>query len=177
VDLTTLPFDYDLKLYRNTTFLQTSENAGTADEQIIYNTTTVSTSYIAYVYGYSGASSNSQCYTLKASLSASSWRNDGSTDGQVTEIEIPVQLENAAFGMFPNPATSQLTLEIPVEAEADVQVSIFDPSGRAALQQHRTLAKGDNQMLLDVHKLPNGVYFVQVRNGEQASTRKLVVNK
>ncbi|MEO6037571.1 MAG: T9SS type A sorting domain-containing protein [Saprospiraceae bacterium] len=177
VDLTTLPFDYDLKLYRNTALVGTSQNGGTLSEQLIYNTNNVSTSYIAYVYGYSGAFSTTQCYTLKASLSSSNWRNDGSTDGQVEEIELPVQFENAGFGMFPNPATSQLTVEVPMEAETDVQVSIVDPSGRAALQQHRTLSKGDNQMLFDVHNLPNGVYFVQVRNGEQVSTRKLVVNK
>lgn len=177
VDLTTLPFDYDLKLYRGTALLGTSEAAGTTSEQIIYNTNTVSSTYVAYVYGYNGASSNTQCYTLKVSLSATNWRLDGSTDGQVEEIELPVQFENAGFGLFPNPATNQLTVEVPMEAEADVQVSIIDPSGRAALQQHRTLSKGDNQMLFDVHNLPNGVYFVQVRNGELASTRKLVVNK
>ncbi len=177
VDLTTLPFDYDLKLYRGTSLLRTSELGGTSSEQVIYNTTTVATNYIAYVYGYNGAFSSSQCYTLKASLSAGNWRTDGSTDGQVEEIEIPVQFENAGFGMFPNPANSQLTVEVPMEAEADVQVSIIDPAGRAAIQQHRTLSKGDNQMLFDVHNLPNGVYFVQVRNGELSSTQKLVVNK
>ncbi|MEO6758192.1 MAG: M43 family zinc metalloprotease, partial [Saprospiraceae bacterium] len=162
VDLSTLPFDYDLKLYRSNSLLGTSQNGGTTSEQLIYNTSTVSTSYIAYVYGYSGAYSNSQCYTLKASLSSSSWRTDGSTDGQVEEVELPVQFENAGFGMFPNPATNQLTVEVPMEAENDVQVSIIDPAGRATLQQHRVLSKGDNRMLFDVHNLPNGVYFVQV---------------
>ena len=93
------------------------------------------------------------------------------------EIEIPFEFVNAAFGMFPNPASNQLTVEVPMEADADVQVAILDPSGRATLQQHRLLSKGDNQMQFDVHQLPNGVYFVQVRNGEQSSTRKLVVNK
>ena len=178
IDLTTLPFDYDLKLYKGSTNLLTSENVGTASEQIIYNTTsTASTSYYAYVYGYNGASSSTQCYTLRVSLSSANWRTDGSTDGQVTELEVPVLLEEVNFGMFPNPATSQLTVEVPMEDETDVQVAIFDPSGRAALQQHRVLGKGDNRMLFDVHALPNGVYFVQVRNGEQASTRKLVVNR
>ncbi len=176
IDLTTLPFDYDLKLYKSSSQLAMSENIGTTSEQIIYNTTSLaSSSYYAYVYGYNGAYSSSQCYTLRVSLSSSGWRTDGSTDGEVTELELLV--EAADFGMFPNPATSQLTVEVPMEAEADVQVAIFDLSGRAAMRQHRLLGKGDNQMLFDVHSLPNGVYFVQVRNGEQASTRKLVVNR
>ena len=177
IELTTLPADYDVQLRRNTSLIATSENAGTADELIIYNTNTVANNYYAYVYGYNGAFSNTQCYTLRVSLSSSNWRTDGSTDGSVEEVEIPVLFENAAFGMFPNPATDQLTVEVPMENESDVQVSILDVAGKAAIQQHRTLAKGDNRITLDVSRLPNGIYFVQVRNGEQSHTRKLTVQR
>ncbi len=183
IELTTLPFDYDLRLYRkntnnnNYTQLAVSENAGTANELITYNTNTVSSNYVAYVFGFNGVFSTSQCYTLKVSLSATNWRTDGSTDGQTEEIEIPVVFENAEFGMFPNPAKDQLTVEVPLEKDADVAVSIMDVAGKVAVQQHRMMVKGDNRMTLDVSSLPNGVYFVQVRNGELAGTRKLVVNK
>lgn len=175
IELTTLPADYDVQLYRGSTYLAVSQNAGTANELIIFNTNTVSTSYYAYVYGYNGAFSNSQCYTLRVSLSSANWRTDGSTDGEVEELEIPVEFVNAGFGMYPNPATEQLVLEVPMENDADVQVAILDVAGKVTLQQHRTLAKGDNQMTLDVSRLPNGIYFVQVRNGEQLHTRKLTV--
>lgn len=176
VELTTLPADYDLQLYRNSTLLATSQNTGTSNELIIYNTTTVSSSYYAYVYGYNGAFSNSQCYTLRISLSSTNWRTDGSTDGEVEETEIPVIFEEAGFGMFPNPAAQQLTLDIPVfEDDSNVQVSIFDVAGKATVQQQRTISKGDNRMTLDVSNLANGIYFVQVRNGEQMHTRKLTV--
>ena len=50
VNLSNLPFDYDLKLYRGSTLLATSEQAGTTSEQIIFNTSTVSTSYKALDY-------------------------------------------------------------------------------------------------------------------------------
>jgi len=175
IELTTLPADYDVQLYRGSTYLAVSQNAGTANELIIFNTNTVSTSYYAYVYGYNGAFSNSQCYTLRVSLSSANWRTDGSTDGEVEELEIPVEFVNAGFGMYPNPATEQLTLEVPMENDADVQVAILDVAGKVTLQQQRTLAKGDNQMTLDVSRLPNGIYFVQVRNGGQLHTRKLTV--
>ncbi len=176
IELTTLPADYDVRLYRNSSLLATSQNGGTNNELIIYNTTTVSSSYYAYVYGYNGAFSNTQCYTLRVSLSSTNWRTDGSTDGESEEIEIPVVFENAGFGMYPNPASDEITVEVPLEADADVAVTILDPAGKAAIQQHRALTKGDNRITLDVSRLPNGVYFVQVRNGEQLHTRKLVVN-
>ena len=85
--------------------------------------------------------------------------------------------ENAGFGLFPNPASNLLTVEVPMENESDVTVTILDPAGKTAKQQHRVLGKGDNQMTFDLNSLPNGVYFVQVRNGEMAKTRKLVVQK
>ena len=177
VDLTNLPFDYDLKLYRSNSLLGTSQQSGTLPEQLIYNTTTISSNYIAYVYGYNGAFSSTQCYTFRVSLSASNWREDGSTDGPVEEIEIPVVFENAGFGLFPNPASSEVTVEVPVTAESDVQVSIIDPSGKVAISQHRVLAKGDNRMQFDVSRLATGMYFVQVRNGGEigrASCRERV---
>jgi len=175
VDLTNLPFDYDLQLYRNTTLLGTSQNGGTTAEQLISNTTTVSNAYYARVYGYNGAFSNSQCYTLRVSLSSSNWRTDGSTDGDVVEGEIPVLFENAAFGIFPNPASNEVTIEVPMEADRDVQVRIVDGAGRVAMEQNRVLSKGDNRFQFDLNSLANGMYFVQVRNGEQVNMRKLVV--
>lgn len=176
VDLTNLPLDYDLKLYRGSTQVDVSENPNTDPEQVIYNNTQAVATYTAYVYGYNGAFNNSVCYTLLATLSSSSFRSDGTTDGQVEQIEIPVVFENAGFGLFPNPASQQLTVEVPMENEADVTVSIMDPSGKVAAQQHRTLGKGDNRMLFDVSNMPDGIYFVQVRNGTETHTRKLVKN-
>lgn len=177
VDLTTLPFDYDLKLYRGSTLVGSSLNGGTADEQIILNNATVSANYKAYVYGYNGAWSNTQCYTFKASRSSTAWRTDGSTDGEVEEIALEVIFGHEGFGMFPNPAMNQVTVEVPMEADGDVNVSILDPSGKTALSQHQSLSKGDNRFTFELSNLPNGVYFVQVRNGEIAHTRKLIVQK
>ena len=177
VELTTLPFDYDLKLYRGTTQVGISQNSGTADELIILNNATVSTKYIPYVYGYNGAFSSSQCYTLKASIRSTAWRLDGSDTDPGEEIALEVQFENAGFGLYPNPAMDQVVVAVPLEADGNVNVSIIDPSGKTALTQQQTLTKGENQFTFDLTNLPNGVYFVQVRNGEIAKTRKLVVQK
>lgn len=177
VDMTTLPADYDLILYRNGTQVAISQNAGTANETVKYNSTTSTVyTYTAYVYGYNGAWSNTQCYTLKASLSATNWREDGSTDGPFEEIEINAQFVDAGFGLYPNPATDNVTVEVPVfEEESNVTVSLFDASGRLTQQQQRTVGKEDNRFVFELQDLPAGVYFVQVRSGEQSNTRKLVV--
>ncbi len=175
VDLTNLPADYDLKLYRGNTLLGTSENPDTQNEVLISNTTTVANNYIAYVYGYNGAFNNDICYTLRVSLSAINWRTDGTTDGDTETFELPVLFENAGFGMFPNPAKDMVTIEVPVQAESDVQVSIMDAAGRVAVQENRIMGKGNNQVQVELGRLVTGIYFVQVRNGENVHTRKLIV--
>ena len=177
VNLTNLPADYDLILYRNNSQVAISQNAGTAAEQIIYNNANTSYTYYPRVYGYNGANSTTQCYNLLVSVSSAAWRTDGSTDGEVFEVEVPIEFGDAGFAMWPNPATNQLTVEVPVVADSDVQVTVFDATGKAAVQQNRTLVKGDNQFQLDLSSSPNGVYFVQVRNGDLSTMRKLVINK
>ena len=82
---------------------------------------------------------------------------------------------NTAIKIYPNPATDQITVEVSMEADNDVQVSIMDAAGRVAVQSNRTMSKGDNQIQMDLSRLNNGIYFVQVRNGELVKTRKLVV--
>ncbi|MFM8487759.1 MAG: T9SS type A sorting domain-containing protein, partial [Bacteroidota bacterium] len=63
------------------------------------------------------------------------------------------------------------------EKEEEGQGKGTDNAGKGALKQHARMSKGDNQMNFDVNSLPNGVYFVQVRNGETVKTRKLVVQR
>ncbi len=91
-------------------------------------------------------------------------------------IDIPVEVELAGFGMFPNPANETLTLDIPVQADnPSVLVSIFDVAGKLRVQEQPTLPAGDSQFTLPMGVLSDGVYFVQVRNGDEQYTRKLVV--
>jgi hypothetical protein len=68
-------------------------------------------------------------------------------------------------------------IEVPVEAESDVQVSVMDASGRVAVQENRVMSKGNNQVQVDLARLSTGIYFVQVRNGDTINTRKLVVQQ
>jgi len=175
VDLTTLPFDYDLKLYQNGTLRRTSENGGTASEVTIYNTNTVASNWYAYVYGYAGASSSTQCYTLRITLSSSSFRNDGSTDGETTEFDIPVHVLNSGFAMFPNPANTELTLDVDMDAERPVKVSVMDITGKAISLNTYNLHKDQNRVTMDVSALPAGMYVVRVENGKTVGAQKLTI--
>jgi hypothetical protein len=175
VDLTNLPADYDLKLYQNSTLRKTSQNGGTTSEFVTYNTTKVASTWYAYVYGYSGAYSNTQCYTLRITLSSTSFRGDGTTDGETTEFEIPAIVLESNFLMFPNPAQDELTLDIMMQDENPVQVSIMDITGKMLMRNTYELGKDQNRVTLDVSKLAAGMYVVRVENGETVGVQKLTI--
>ena len=62
-------------------------------------------------------------------------------------------------------------------AGSDVQVSLFNAAGSLALQQNQSIVKGNNRIALDLASLPAGLYIVRVQNGDQVSSKKLVVEK
>ncbi len=179
VDLTTLPADYDLRLYKVSSQVGISQLAGTASEQIIYNTSSANnvTNYTAYVYGYSGAFSSTACYTLKISLSSSSWRTDGTTNGAVTQLEIPAVFENEGFTLAPNPAEDVAVLTVPMVKESPVTVALLDATGRSVFSQTSVMDASNNSVKLELGKVAAGLYFVQVRGGDAVKTLKLVVTK
>lgn len=175
VDLTTLPADFDLKLYQNATLRRTSQNSGTSAEFVTYNTNTQASNWYAYVYGYNGAFSNTQCYTLRITLSSSAFRMDGTTDGETTEFEIPVEVVETGFAMFPNPANDEVSIDVEMRAENAVQVTVMDITGKAMMSQSYDLAKDENRINLDIKALPAGVYLVRIENGSAVGTQKLSI--
>jgi len=70
VSLTTLPVNCELKLLNATgTEIGSSTSGGTSNESIV-KTNLAAGTYFAKVYGYNGANSGTQCYTLRANTSA-----------------------------------------------------------------------------------------------------------
>jgi len=175
LDLSGLPANFDLKLYENASPRKTSQNSGTTSEFITYNTSTLASNWYAYVYGYYGAFSNTLCYTLRITLSNSAFRTDGSTDGETTEFEIPVQVVESGFTMFPNPTAGELTLDVNTDAGHQVKVSITDFTGRTISQHAYDLIQDQNRITMNVGALPSGMYLVRVGNGKNTSTQKLAI--
>ncbi len=165
VTLTTLPFDYDIQLLSSngTTQLAISQNGGTTSETLT-RTYTAGTYYLR-VYGYAGANSATICYTLKVQLGTAS-RN----------IE-PQQFVSNDFTVSPNPAGNTTNLVFKSAENGTAVISVTDRVGNIVLQQTITVGEGDNRRQLDVSKLPGGMYFVKIQNGDKTQVAKIVVMK
>ncbi|HNU88383.1 MAG TPA: fibronectin type III domain-containing protein, partial [Ferruginibacter sp.] len=162
ITLSTLPFDYDIRLYSSngTTQLAISQNGGTSNETIT-RTYTAGT-YFVRVYGYNGANSATSCYTLRVQLGTAG----NQESAMVSSPDIKVKL-------FPNPATDKLSVYmIGDNSRKDLQV--YDLAGKLVYTQ----AVNDMFTTLDLKKLSKGLYFVKIiqADGKVLYSERIVKN-
>ncbi len=175
VTLTNLPFDYDVKLYRPSGALQaTSQNGGTTAEKIIYNPTSNANvgAYRVYVYGYAGAFSTTQCYTLRVDLSATNFTS-GPEAAETNKIEIV----RGRLKVYPVPASSVVTVSFDAFAKGSSIITVTNQLGVQVLRKTVGVDNGINVTNIDVSFLPVGVYAVKVANGKNIQTQKMMIKR
>jgi hypothetical protein len=65
---------------------------------------------------------------------------------------------------YPNPTNGRLSLNVHMEPEAGLELTVFDAMGRKVLRQ----ALGEQTFTeLDLSSVPSGMYFIQVANGTE----------
>jgi hypothetical protein len=65
-------------------------------------------------------------------------------------------------GLFPSPASDQVTLQFAIETEGTVDIRFVDCMGRLVLEQQQSAAKGQNSVKLQVGSLAAGLYVVTI---------------
>jgi hypothetical protein len=165
VDLTTLPADYDLRLYSSTgKLLKSSLKTGTTNERIFYNNNKAA-SYTIQVSGYNGAFDPNNCYNLLVSRSTSTYT---SAPGDVVIEEEKPRFLHA----FPNPSDGNLVLEFQGTEEGIAEISIYDITGRLVLTEYMKTIYGSNQWKRSLEQLANGTYQAVVNiNGIKETVR------
>jgi len=169
ITLTNLPADYNVSLYKSngTTLVATSQNTGTTSESIVYNNAKAGT-YVIKVYGYNGAYSATNCYTLNASISNSTFKEI--QDISETEVTDGIQL-------FPNPANYELNVTFNSDNNETAVINIYDLTGRMVFTKNFQSAQGRNTYTLNTSDLSRGVYILTLENGGKMLNQKLVIEK
>lgn len=165
ISLTNLPADYDLVLYNPSgTQVGISQNAGTTSESIVYNNGTVGT-YKLYVYGYSSAFSNTKCYTLKAETAGTTFK----TAAGAFEAMPAVQL-------YPQPANNATNIKFGKEWKGATQITISNQLGQF-VSKLNVNAEAEGLTTINTNNLVNGIYFIQISNGKNSTTQKLIIQR
>ncbi len=91
-----------------------------------------------------------------------------------TGITSPFLTSNNSLKIYPNPAQSELTIELPFENNSNVNISILDVTGRQVYSE-KTIAVETETM--NISKLSTGLYLVVAKQGNVKLTQKLFISK
>jgi hypothetical protein len=95
------------------------------------------------------------------------------------EMEVEVSGAPRAFDLraYPNPFNPSTTIEFTVEAEDEVTLEAFDPTGRmvATLFRGKAITGYRYRIPFEADGLSSGTYLVRLTAGDQARTKKVVL--
>ena len=75
---------------------------------------------------------------------------------------------------FPNPAVDILNISLLSDTEKEVQFNIQNIAGMVISSSTHNLYSGKNTIQLEVSSLQNGLYFLEIQNGEELQTIKFL---
>ena len=84
-------------------------------------------------------------------------------------------VETMPFEIFPNPATSVVSLRSSVFSQKSSTIGIYDLNGRLLLE--KSIPNGQETTEVDVSGLPGGVYFCKFSTKKGHATKKLIIQK
>ncbi|MEM1054607.1 MAG: T9SS type A sorting domain-containing protein [Bacteroidota bacterium] len=94
----------------------------------------------------------------------------------VSNGSTPTVAENALRALYPNPATSLVTLEFDLAVSGPVRIAAYDLLGReVAVLADGPMAEGEASLALDARQMPAGTYVLRVSGEGFEATRKLTV--
>ena len=97
--------------------------------------------------------------------------NDCTVIVDATQTELN-DIDPLAFGLFPNPTTGAITLQVSTEMY-DVNMQVFDATGRVVFSQSNLVVQGS--ISLDFSNLSTGTYTIMLNNNNGVSVRRISI--
>jgi hypothetical protein len=90
-----------------------------------------------------------------------------------SDKQLPLQLIN----IMPQPARDEFTIYFSAAAKASIQATIIDLNGNTRQTINLSAVAGYNKAQCLLDDMPAGMYFLQLNDGQQISTAKLLIAK
>lgn len=88
----------------------------------------------------------------------------------------PADIFTSSVQLYPNPAAGDAIVAMTLSRDEQVAVSVVDLQGKEVITQPaKVFNAGAQQMTLNTGNLQNGIYFVRIASGTEATTIKLIV--
>lgn len=86
-------------------------------------------------------------------------------------------LSDKTVNIYPNPAISNLNIEVNSLKPGTVEVSILNLLGQAVARQEFDLIQGKNKNQINVKGLENGLYIIRLKSDDATFMKKIVIEK
>lgn len=83
----------------------------------------------------------------------------------------------SSVNVFPNPASTQLNLDVNLATSEKVNVAIYNVMGEQVFVQTQEMTSGNNTVVVSTDKLASGIYNVLVTSNSGSYTTKVTVSK
>lgn len=102
-----------------------------------------------------------------------------SVTGNFSTLTCPSSIVSAepAMTLFPNPATDMVTLSFDSDESVQAAIEMRDMFGKVVYSSGRTLAVGQNQMVINTSNLKEGWYSISLNTVRFSSTTKVLINR
>jgi hypothetical protein len=79
------------------------------------------------------------------------------------------------LAVYPNPVSAQATVRFTAAQAGEVRLRLTDAAGRTLRSRQHTVKAGAQELAFDVRGLPQGLYLLQMQQGAQSQTQKVVI--
>lgn len=133
------------------------ESAGAGNNFDAVGTVMAADGHSAYSFTDNSVHSGSNTYRIKAvSANGVTYSNVISLNGSVA----------SAAKVYPNPATSAITVSLSSSSNTIANVQVFSLSGNLVMSRQLKVGEGSNVLSLDITSLKPGSFFVKVNDGK-----------
>ncbi len=87
------------------------------------------------------------------------------------------ELQAASLNVYPNPATSVLTVSVKLLKKENILVRLTDLRGKVVYETISAAPAGDFRQTIPVQTLPAGMYLLQYRAAGASTSRKVVITR
>jgi len=97
-----------------------------------------------------------------------------SSNGCTAQTGIYAAYNLRNLNIFPNPANTQLTIEIETGKPVDINYSICNALGSVIYENNAGITK-NGKYTINTESIPSGIYFLRIKEGEESFNRKVII--
>ncbi len=149
---------------------QTFFTPQTVSEGVAYGSTeNLNISLVSYFYNFSPASG---VLWVQATSGGDGLYYDASSSTVTGVNEIADQASD--FSVFPNPASSYLIIRPETKLPGNYQIELYDVKG-SFLKKEEFFSSENSEFNFDVSDLSKGVYYLNLKNAQHSTVKKIVI--